>query len=290
MAKEPDEILPPAGELKLSEEQIKQALELFATGKRRKADRFVLAALSSIPWVGGLLAATAAIDAEAEQGRVNELHREWLEEHKRRLGELASDLNEVMRRVEQLGLDAEARLEDDSYLALVRKGFGVWDSADTREKREYVRRLLSNAAGSNVCSDDVVRLFLQWIDYYHELHFQVVRVIYKQPGATRADVGAVLYGPNLVREDSAEADLFRLAISDLNIGRVIRQHRETTSSGEFLRKRPMRTPKGMASPVMKSAFDDTDPYELTELGKQFVHYVMSDIVPRVGTGAGSAAE
>jgi hypothetical protein len=32
---------------------------------------------------------------------------------------------------------------------------------------------------------------------------------------------------------------------------------------------------------MKSAFDDEEPYELTELGKQFVHYVFSDLVKRI---------
>jgi hypothetical protein len=32
---------------------------------------------------------------------------------------------------------------------------------------------------------------------------------------------------------------------------------------------------------MKSAFDDQEPYVLTELGKQFVHYTMSDIVARL---------
>jgi hypothetical protein len=287
MPKDPDEIIPPASDIQLSEGQIKQALEAFATGKRRKTDRFVLAALSSIPWVGGLLGAASALDAEAEQGQVNALHREWLEEHKRRLGELASDLHDVMRRIEQLGPEAEKRLDDESYLALVRKGFGVWDASDTREKREYVRRLLSNAAGTNICSDDVLRLFLQWIDYYHELHFQVIRVIYKEPGATRAQIGAALYGAGRIREDSAEADLFKLAISDLNIGRVIRQHRDKTAAGEYLRKTPARTPKGMRSPVLKSAFDDVEPYELTELGKQFVHYVMSDVVPRVGPGGSS---
>ena len=28
---------------------------------------------------------------------------------------------------------------------------------------------------------------------------------------------------------------------------------------------------------MVSAFDDNEPYELTELGKQFVHYAMTDL-------------
>lgn len=282
MAREPDEIIPPSGEIHLSEEQITQALQNLASDKRRRRDRFLLAALSSIPWVGGMLSATAALDAEAEQSRVNQLHRDWLEEHQRRLGELAEDLNEVIRRVEQLGPDAETRLESESYLRVVRKGFRIWDNSDTREKREYVRRIISNASGTTLCSDDVIRLFLQWIDYYHEVHFAVIRIIYKQPGSTRGEIWESLQGDR-VREDSADADLFRLVVSDLSIGRVIRQHRETTADGLFLKKPRTNVRKGSGSSVMKSTFDDKDEYELTELGSQFVHYVMTDVVPRIGS-------
>jgi hypothetical protein len=281
MAREPDEVIPAGGELQLTEEQITQALAALASGKRRKADRFLLAALSSVPWVGGLLAGAAALDSEAEQGKVNQLHRDWLEEHKRRLGELAQDLAEVLRRVEQLGAAAEQRLESDTYLGVVRKGFRVWDTADTREKREYVRRLLSNAAGTTLCSDDVVRLFLEWIDYYHEVHFAVIRVLYKHPMSTRWAIWQELHGGR-VREDSADADLFALVVSDLSLGRVIRQHRETTADGTFVKKQRAHVPKGYGAKTMKSRLDDTEEYELTELGGQFVHYVMTDVVPRIG--------
>jgi len=34
---------------------------------------------------------------------------------------------------------------------------------------------------------------------------------------------------------------------------------------------------------MESAFEDTKPYVLTGLGKQFVHYTMSEVVPRIGS-------
>ena len=34
---------------------------------------------------------------------------------------------------------------------------------------------------------------------------------------------------------------------------------------------------------MESSFDCTKPYVLTELGKQFVHYTMSGVVPRIGS-------
>ena len=32
---------------------------------------------------------------------------------------------------------------------------------------------------------------------------------------------------------------------------------------------------------MKSAFDDEEEYELTELGKQFVRYTMDEVMPRI---------
>jgi len=285
MAREPYEIIPPAGKLQLTEDQIAQALAALPSGKRRKSTRFVLAALSSIPWVGGLLAGAAALDSEAEQGKVNQLYRDWLEEHKRHLGELAKDLAEIMKRVEQIGAAAEQRLESDEYLGVVRKGFRIWDAADTREKRDYVRRLISNAAGTTLCSDDVVRLFLQWIDYYQEVHFSVIRVLYKHPMSTRWGMWQQLHGGR-VREDSADADLFSLVVSDLTLGRVIRQHRETTGDGAFLKKPHTNVPNGSAARTMKSRLDDIDEYELTELGRQFVHYVLTDSVPRIGGGPG----
>lgn len=33
---------------------------------------------------------------------------------------------------------------------------------------------------------------------------------------------------------------------------------------------------------MESAFEDKKPYMLTELGKQFVHYTMNEVVARIG--------
>jgi hypothetical protein len=85
-----------------------------------------------------------------------------------------------------------------------------------------------------------------------------------------------------VAENSAEADLFKLLVRDLSTGGVIRQHRDTTADGQFVRKTPTKTPKGYGSRVMKSAFDDTEEYELTEFGRQFVHYTMNEVVPRIG--------
>jgi hypothetical protein len=285
MTREPDEIIPAGSDS--PEATIRAALDKIEKDKRKKTGRFVLAALSSIPWVGGFLSASASLDAEVDQGRVNELQREWLEEHRRKLTELARALTEIADRIESLGPDAETRTIAPEYLGLVRKGFGVWDRSDTSEKRGLIRRLLSNAAGTNLSADDLIRLFIDWIDRYHEAHFAVIRTIYSNPGFTRADIWDQVHGRE-VAENSAEADLFTLLIRDPSAGSVIRQRRETTADGQFRTKPRTHVRRGAASPVMKSAFDDKEQYELTELGKQFVHYVLSDVVPRIGMSTGDA--
>lgn len=264
------------------EERIRRELEHpLGAERQRRYRRFLLEAMSSVPWVGGLIAAIAAIDSERDQGKINELQQEWLAVHKDKMKELGGTLLEILQRLETLGDEVQARMQSEEYLSLVRKAFRVWDQADTREKRTLIQNLLTNAGGTPLTADDVVRLFIQWIDYYHEAHFAVVRAIYKNPGATRAEMWASVHGKP-VREDSAEADLFKLLVRELSMGGVIRQHRETTADGQFLKKQPVRTPKGYAPRTMKSAFDDGEQYELTELGQQFVHYTMNEVVPRIG--------
>lgn len=263
-----------------SEDAIKGELAKLGDARRRKAGRFILAALSAIPWVGGLMSASASLDADLAQGKVNELQQEWLEEHKRKLHELVKTLTEIAVRIERIGQEALARLETEEYLGIVRKAFGVWDRADTDDKRKLIQRLISNAAGTSIATDDLVRLFIEWIDYYHEIHFAVIRAIYKNPRSTRSDIWNDLNGAD-VQENSAEADLFRKLIRDLSTGGVIRQHRETTGDGHFIKGPRAPTRRGMGSRVMKSAFDDKEEYELTGLGEKFVHYVLTDVVTRI---------
>ena len=131
-------------------------------------------------------------------------------------------------------------------------------------------------------TDDVLRLFIDWIDQYSEAHFVVIQAIYNSQGITRLGIWTKIHGA-VVREDSADADLFKLLISDLSQGHVIRQHRKTDYAGNFIRQQPAR--HGSSSSQYTSAFDDEKEYELTELGIQFVHYTMNEIVPKL-----SAAE
>ena len=252
--------------------------------KKRIFQKFALAALGSIPWVGGFLSAAASIPTDEKGVKTDNLQTQWLEEHSNKIQRLGATLMDIAKRFEALGDQIDERIQSEEYLDLVRKAFRSWDRADTDEKRKYIANLLSNASGTDLCSDDVVRLFIEWLDRYHEAHFAVIREIYKNPGCTRYEIWEAVHGV-FPREDSAEADLFKLLIRDLSTGSVIRQERETTLDGQFLRKsHPQR--RGRAPTTMESAFEDTKPYVLTELGRQFVHYTMNEVVPRVGEGAG----
>ena len=48
-----------------------------------------------------------------------------------------------------------------------------------------------------------------------------------------------------------------------------------------MRKRPQRRAPGHATTTMESTFEDSKPYVLTELGKEFVHYTMNEVVKRI---------
>jgi len=130
----------------------------------------------------------------------------------------------------------------------------------------------------------VVRLFLQWIQQYNEIHFRVIRIIYKTSGISRSEIWDELHGEE-VRDDSADADLFKLLIRDLSTGSVIRQHRDTTPDGRFLAHTTPRQTRKKRTVILRSPFEDDKPYELTELGSQFVHYAMTEVVRRIDRGS-----
>ena len=108
------------------------------------------------------------------------------------------------------------------YLALVRKTFRSWDEADTQEKKLMFKRLIMNAGAIQLCDDDLIRLFLHWVELYHETHFVVVRAIYRSKRITRGQLWNVIRAKPRPREDSYEADLFKYLIRDLSTGGVIK--------------------------------------------------------------------
>jgi len=266
------------GRVEATQESLSEKL---GGSRAKKYVRFVVAALSSIPWVGGLIAASASLSAEKNQEEINELHRMWLAEHQEKARELSSAFVEIFSRLESFGDEIQERIESPEYLNLVKKCFRSWDEADTQDKKQMLKKLITNASAIKLCPDDLVRLFIAWIDQYHETHFMVIKEVYRHPGSTRAQIWDRIHGVR-PREDSAEADLFKYLIRDLSTGGVIRQERETDGFGNFYKKERAPSRENSAR-VMESAFEGTKPYVLTALGKQFVHYVMEDVVPQIGT-------
>lgn len=233
----------------------------------------------SIPILGGILSAAAGYWSERDQQRVNEFLQAWLKMLQDEFREKEQVIGEIVTRLDVHDDEIAKRVRSDEYQSLLRKAFRNWAGAESAKKREYIRNILSNAAATHLTSDEVVTLFLDWLQRYSEFHFAVIADIYHHVGSTRADVWERL-GRGDVREDSADADLFKLLIRELSTGGVIRQHRETDYAGNFLAK-PRPRHRAAASGTLKSAFDDTEQYELTELGKQFVHYAMTEVTVKV---------
>lgn len=252
--------------------------------KGAKAGRLALNAASGlVPFAGGLLSAAAAEWSEREQSKINAFLRHWLEMLEDEMREKEETIIEIMSRVDMRDEDVAARVESPEYQSILKKSFRNWSGAESKEKRVLLRNLLANAASIKLCNDDVVRLFLDWVQRYSELHFAVVARIYNARGTTRSRIWSEL-GKPAVREDSADADLFRLLIRDLSTGGLVRQQRAVDWQGNFVKKSPQRTPKGHGSRTSASAFDDQEQYELTALGQQFIHYAMTDVPPKLAHG------
>lgn len=260
----------------------RQIEETLASGAGPKWARFALSCIGgAIPLAGGLASGLAGAWSERDQQYYNKLLAHWLKLQEAEIKEIGVTLLEILMRLNTHDEAVQKRIESPEYLSLIRKAFRDWSAAESELKRELIRNLLTHAAEDRLCDDDVVRLFIQWIDDYSELHFKVIKYVYQHEGSTRAEIWEGIHGKP-VREDSAEADLFKLLIHDLSVGRVIRQHRERDGSGNFLKAAHHRGGRvRMSSPTMTSAFEDGKPYELTELGKQFIFYTMNEIVPKL---------
>ena len=238
------------------------------------------AAGGAIPFVGGILSAAAGAWSEQEQERINKIFRQWLQMLEDELREKGRTIVEVMACVDMTDERSRKRIESDGYQAILKKAFRNWSNIDSESKRQKVRNLLANAAAASVTTDDVVKLFLDWLDRYSDFHFEVIGEIYRHQDITRGEIWHNLGRPD-VREDSADADLYKLLIRDLSTGGMIRQERPTDAYGNFIKKERARSGSRSRDDRMKSAFDDQDEYVLTDLGSQFVHYAMNELVPRI---------
>ncbi|MBF3497981.1 hypothetical protein G4D37_13010 [Burkholderia pseudomallei] len=234
----------------------------------------------AVPYIGGIFSAVAGAWSEHEQAKVNRFFEHWVAMLEEEIREKEATIIEIMARLDLHDERISARVESREYQSLVRKTFREWAGAESEDKRILIRNLLSNAAASAISSDDVIRMFVDWIRQYSELHFRVIGAIYNSNGISRGAVWKKI-GKGRVREDSADADLYKLLFRDLSVGGVVRQHREVDYHGNFVAKPAGRKTAGNSSNVLKSAFDEVEEYELTELGRQFVHYAMTELSPRI---------
>jgi hypothetical protein len=258
--------------------------EALKSGSGPKALRFALSCLGAIPVIGGAISGISGTWSEKEQEQFNKIFSAWLKLQEDEIKEIGLTIIEVMARIDQTDEKIRQRIESPEYLKIIKKCFRDWSAAESEEKRKLIRNLLANSASTSICSDDVVRMFVTWIDIYSEGHFKVIREIFKNPGCSRQQIWQNIHGVP-VREDSAEADLFKLFIHDLSTGHVIRQHKERDYAGNVIIQKSQKTPKSNNGVrYATSAFDDDKQYELTELGKQFVHYTMNEIVTKLEAG------
>jgi hypothetical protein len=265
--------------MSLEKEELREEMnKMLESGNGSLVTRFALSCLGSIPFVGGAFGAGAGAWSEKEQSEYNKMFAAWLKLQEDEIKEIGITLAEVMIRVDITDEKIKERLQSREYLSILKKAFRDWSATESDKKRILIRNLLANSASTRLTTDDVVKLFVEWIGSYSEAHFDVIGVIYNNEGITRYQMWQELHGEK-VREDSAEADLFKLIMHDLSIGHVIRQYRPIDRSGNFLKV--ANTKKRTNTRIMKSAFDNEKPYELTELGRQFVHYTMNEIVPRL---------
>ena len=226
---------------------------------------------------GGAVSATSAVWTESEQASANALFSACLQKHEEQFSEITALVYDTLSRVNLEDEPTRNRVESPEYQNLVQKAFRDRSAYETQEKREHLRKLLRNAASPGILPDELISLFIDWLRRYNDLHFKVMAIVRSEPLSTRADIWDRLHRQD-VREDSAEADLFASLIMDLSFGHVIRQHREKDGDGRFYRQ---QSRKRTNSQYLKSRFDDDKPYELTELGVRFVHYVMDELVKKL---------
>ena len=133
-------------------------------GKRRRFKKLFTAALGGIPWVGGLVSGIASLKDVERQAEITEIQRQWLETYASKLLDLGQMLADITTRLDHFGDEVQERIESEEYLGIVQSGFRAWDRAETQEKKDLLSKLLSNAGATNIAPDDLVRIFIEWID------------------------------------------------------------------------------------------------------------------------------
>jgi hypothetical protein len=186
------------------------------------------AASARMSFADALFAAAAGQWSDNEQSSVMAMLRAWMKMIEDELREKQRTILDIFARLNVHDEEINRRVKSSEYQSLLRKAFRNWSGAESTKKQEYIRNILCNAAATRIVSDDVVSLFIEWLQSYSEFHFAVIGELYHHPGSTRGEIWDNL-GRGEVREDSADADLFKLLVRDLSTGGIIRQHRETVA-------------------------------------------------------------
>ena len=142
----------------------------------------------AIPLAGGTFSAISNAWSESEQEKVNRFFEYWSQMLKDELQEKERTIVEIMARIDLTDERISQRIESPEFQSLVRKTFREWSGAESEEKRVYIRNILSNAATVSLTSDDVIRMFITWINQYSEMHFHVIGAIYNSDGITRGAI------------------------------------------------------------------------------------------------------
>lgn len=155
--------------------ELEQALQ---AGMGPKIVRFALSCLGGIPVVGGVFGAGSDAWSEAEHEQFKKILAAWLKLQEEEIREIGRTLLEIMQRLDTADATIRERLQSPEYLSLIKKSFRDWSAAESEDKRRLIRNLLANAAATKLCGDDIIRMFIEWIDRYTERHFRIVRVVH----------------------------------------------------------------------------------------------------------------
>lgn len=147
------------------------------SGNFGKYSRGALQAIGgTIPFASGVFSAIAGAWAEKDQEKVNRFLKHWVEMLKDELKEKETTILEILRRLDLQDKAIAERVESKEYQSLIKKTFREWGGVESEEKRIYIRNILANAAACTVSSDDVVRMYIDWINKYSEMHFQLLQL------------------------------------------------------------------------------------------------------------------
>ena len=88
-----------------------------SSNRRLFIEKFVLAALGSIPWIGGFLSSAATLKTDEGARRTDSLHTRWLEEHAKKLANLRITLETIVSPFENLGTTIDERIQSEELPA-----------------------------------------------------------------------------------------------------------------------------------------------------------------------------